>query len=140
MMPESVNKGQSKKSYVSKTNNNNKPSQPNKPAVKVAAAEEVKVDKTNLANLVASLTEKISKMGIELQKSKAQKPTNTRASSIPNNSTTLTSTLASTKPKRSREKLQGHSAEKNLSSIKIRISRQVLSLDCWDCAWPGYTK
>ena len=54
MMPESAYKGQSNKANVSKTNNNNKPSQPNKPVVKVAATEEVKVDKTDLAHLVAS--------------------------------------------------------------------------------------
>ena len=71
MMPESAYKGQLKKSNASKTNNNNKPSQPNNPVVKEAAAEEVKVDKMDFAHLVASLTEKISKMEIELQKSKA---------------------------------------------------------------------
>ena len=88
---------------VSKTNNNNKPSQPNKPAVKVAATEEVKVDKTDLAHLIASLTEKISKMEIDLQKFKAQESTNNRASSTPNNFTTATSTPASSKPRGARK-------------------------------------
>ena len=67
MMPESPYKGRAKKSNVSKAPNNNKSNQSNKTAVKVAATEEVSTNKTDLAHLVASLTDKISKMEIKLQ-------------------------------------------------------------------------
>ena len=80
--------GPGEKSNASKAPNNNKSGQSNKPVVKVAATEGVSTDKMDLTHLEALLTDKISKMEIELQKARARKPPNTPASSTPTSSTT----------------------------------------------------
>ena len=72
VMLKSAYKIPSKKPNASKVPNAFKASQPSKPAVRIAAAAET-TDKTDLANLVATLTEKIYQMELELKRSKAPK-------------------------------------------------------------------
>ena len=102
-MSESAYKVPSKKSNASKGPNAFKSTQPSKPAIKIAAAEET-TDESDLANLVATLMEKISKMELDCKGQRLQ------SSLLPTTTTkaNAASTLGTPKPKKAQKTANCH--------------------------------